>query len=358
MILRLLGEMDADIICLQEVELEAYEADFKPVLKARGYFCAFHNDMVKRKKEEPIEIPGQAIFMKKKGWESKWQIESYRSLVAAFEVTDPRHPFCGKVLAVVCVHLEGNPKRHTDRANQLRSVLSKLWKRKDEWDYSIVCGDFNTPLDDPECESVKVLQKYRYLSVYKTKCLNDPTCILTPWDSPDQHAVHVDHIFYNSKQLIRRGLTRIIDSEWNRNMVLIEGLPSKKWPSDHLSIAAVLELKPIKAKLKPTASQKARAPKERSADDVEAEVEMRREAVKSALSASEFERWSALQEPKHAGGLLSQEDIEARRTRSKARAELVDSLDEKKKALIKEYGNAQKQLKKVKKKQKKAKKET
>lgn len=357
LILRSLGETDADIICLQEVEADAYETDFKPVFKARGYVCLYHNDMIKRKNEQsPLEIPGQAMFVKKKGWELKWEIQSYRALVGAFEISDAKHPFHGKVLTVVNVHLEGHPKRHKERASQLRSVLKKLWKRQEEWDYSIVCGDFNTPLTDPECACVQVLQKYRYLSVYKTDCLEDPTCILTPWNDPNEkRAVHVDHIFYTAKQFTRRGVTRIIDTSWNRNMVLIEGLPSKAWPSDHFSIAAILELKQINGKTKAKAKQTTKGEAAKVPKEPKDLLALRLKEVKKVLNPEEFARWSELQEPEHSGGKLTEEDIAERRERSSKRQTFVGGLEENKQAAIKAYANAQKEMKKSTKAKKKTK---
>ena len=349
-ILQHLGQLDADVICLQEVEAIAFETEFDPVFSARGYTSTFHSDVVRKGKPDEVMIPGLAIFVKRRLLEFQWELQGYRALTCGFKIRDKSHPCQGRDLIVTTVHLAGHPDRHQERASQLASTLKKLRKKRTGNEYSVVCGDFNTSLRKDQCADI--IEKYGLESVYSELCKNEPTCVLTPWQTLNRKAVHVDHILYHREEAEQVSTMRIFDSTWEREKVLFKGLPSKEWPSDHLSIGVILRLRPElhreKKKKKKAVSVKEKK-KKLGVGEVHEKIEEKREILKSLLTEDEWEQWIELEEPKD-DKPLNKEEIERRRERSKGRQAFVSGLSSEKQLAIKELNKAKKLLKKTKRK--------
>lgn len=225
---------DSDIICLQEVERWVFEDELMIALGSRGYTGKLECN----KRKDGSEVPGTATFYKTKMFKEVWQERSYRSLLIGLQILEG--PEKGSVLACANSHLEGNPLRAKDRASQIRGVFKKLERRKDEHRFVVLCGDYNDGSQSDLCQTV--LAEQHFMSCYDNSEARDATCLLVPDDAKeaDIEALRVDHIFFDSRLRVR-AIMNVMNEAWSREGMIELGLPSLAWPSDHLSIGAIIE---------------------------------------------------------------------------------------------------------------------
>ena len=228
-----LARLDADVICLQEVEADAY-ATIERSLATKGYSGVY----AKKGSGKP---DGCAVFFREAGLRFAGADALYYNdgrrdvpdsghlaLIASFESERG-------VIRVANTHLKWGqddkpPEEHIGY-RQIRELIDKRFKADqaapDSKAYAwIVCGDLNARSGDPV---VKELLDNGFLDAYAGR--EQATC------NPNGKAKRIDYIFYASLRapnLIAEPakLTEIDD---------LTLLPSADEPSDHLAIMATFK---------------------------------------------------------------------------------------------------------------------
>ncbi len=266
---------DADIICLQEVEFEAFEYDLLPSLKRVGY----DGMMQKNKGKSNTRGYGISTFWKKDKFQLVDEIHRSRATVAFLE-GQMSSTTNKTVLAVTNCHLEGNPIKAVTRVKQLQNVLSTM-NRKRPHHHLIICGDMNCRINQSACSTYlqsgscqnhkdeivdwgRIVDKndlvdiaphsYQMQSAYPIELadkrpLDYVTYVSTPKSDTDEF-VALDQIWYHtttstdqfdSHSVQVMGLKHPFHSPEHRRNVLKYGLPSVHNPSDHLPIGCILK---------------------------------------------------------------------------------------------------------------------
>ncbi len=218
--------LDADIICLQEVETEAY-ALLEQSLGAKGYKGVY----VKKGSGRP---DGCAIFFKPDelrfaGSETIYYSDSpggatssgHLALILSFERE------CG-IIRVANTHLrwgqENKPLEEHIGYIQIRELIDGHIK-PDRSAYAwIVCGDLNVRPDNPV---VRELVSIGFLDAYAGH--EQATC------NPNGRAKRIDYIFHTAG--LRAKPVKIMEIDD------FTPLPSADEPSDHLPLVAAFEKK-------------------------------------------------------------------------------------------------------------------
>lgn len=176
-IIQILSHADSDIMCLQECELHSFHYDLLPALSDLGYDGVAQEDMrIDSEKPTPLKEVTKhrdprnhiaATFWKRDKFEpvAKTYVRT-RSMTNVFRVknTSGKSEF-SPTLAVINCHLEGNPKRFSERTHQLQHALTDLAKTmQKESDDSlsafnnplnalVIAGDFNCELQSSACSA-------------------------------------------------------------------------------------------------------------------------------------------------------------------------------------------------------------
>jgi mRNA deadenylase 3'-5' endonuclease subunit Ccr4 len=218
--------LDADIICLQEVEADAY-ALFELSFTAKGYAGLY----AKKGAGRP---DGCAMFFRQRGLRFAGSETIYYhdgvvgnpesghlALISSFESE-------WGIIRVATTHLRWDsadkpPERHIGY-RQIRELLNDHFK-PDLMAYAwIVCGDFNVESGSPV---VKELVSGDFADAYQNHA--QPTC------NPNRRAKRIDYIFHTAGlRATPARLTEIDD---------LTPLPSMDEPSDHLPLMATFEKK-------------------------------------------------------------------------------------------------------------------
>ena len=130
---RILAEIilaDADVICLQEVEPDAFERDFLPALSAVGY------DGKIQKNDHCV---GVATLWHRDKFHCVWETHRSRSLVTVLQ----EQAEGARTAAVVNVHLQGHARETLARVKQLSSSLRSLSNHGPDHNALVIAGDFN-----------------------------------------------------------------------------------------------------------------------------------------------------------------------------------------------------------------------
>ncbi|CAE7331119.1 CCR4 [Symbiodinium natans] len=145
----LLFGMDADIYCMQEVEVASFAEEFA-FLAEGGYAAVEPRDDSKGKKRP--EMAKSAIFFKSSRFELVWSENRSRAVLAAL-----KHVPTDELIYVVSCHLEGAKPEAAARVSQVKSALERL--RLDQLRRNldpkecplIFAGDFNCEEDSAVC---------------------------------------------------------------------------------------------------------------------------------------------------------------------------------------------------------------
>ena len=173
-IIEVLSHADSDILCLQECELASFHDDLLPALSSLGYDgVAQEDERSDSEKPTPLkEITKHrsprnhitATFWKRDKFEPVGEsLARTRSMtnVLRLNTNSEKNPS----LAVVNCHLEGHPKRFSERTHQLQHALTDLSQlmRKDcdksqtplgnRLNAIIIAGDFNCELQSSACST-------------------------------------------------------------------------------------------------------------------------------------------------------------------------------------------------------------
>ncbi|NP_001089542.1 angel homolog 2 S homeolog [Xenopus laevis] len=155
-ILKELADMNADILCLQEVQENHYRTQIKPSLESLGYHCEYKA----RTGDKP---DGCAICFKSDKFSlvSVTPVEYYRPNIALLNrdniglvlLLQPKSQRAAPVICVANTHLLYNPRRGDIKLAQLAILLAEIANvafTKDRGFCPIVlCGDFNSVPGSP-----------------------------------------------------------------------------------------------------------------------------------------------------------------------------------------------------------------
>ncbi|XP_056424267.1 protein angel homolog 2 isoform X2 [Hyla sarda] len=162
-ILRELQEMNADILCLQEVQEDHYQEQIKPRLEALGYTCAF-------KARTGSKPDGCAICFKSAKFKLKLvkPVEYFRRDIPLLDrdnvglvlMLQPKAR--GRDASMICVantHLLYNPRRGDIKLTQLAILLAEITEvvQTPEGGFCpiVLCGDFNSVPGSPLHQFIK-----------------------------------------------------------------------------------------------------------------------------------------------------------------------------------------------------------
>ncbi|XP_072121253.1 protein angel homolog 2 isoform X2 [Mobula birostris] len=155
-ILKELKQLDADIMCLQEVQNNHYGMQLKPILESLGYHCEY-------KMRTGNKRDGCAICFKRSKFSliSASPVEFYRPMIQILDRDNVGlvvllQPAVSQSAACVCVantHLLYNPRRGDIKLAQLAILLAEINKLASDgkgghWPI-VLCGDFNSVPDSP-----------------------------------------------------------------------------------------------------------------------------------------------------------------------------------------------------------------
>ncbi|NXF10866.1 ANGE2 protein, partial [Smithornis capensis] len=162
-ILQEIKQLDADVLCLQEVQEDHYRAEIKSSLESLGYHCEY-------KMRTGRKPDGCAICFKTSKFNliSSNPVEFFRHDIPLLDrdnvglvlLLQPR--FQCKTSAAVCIantHLLYNPRRGDIKLTQLAMLLAEIASVAHQKDGSfcpiIICGDFNSVPGSPLYRFIK-----------------------------------------------------------------------------------------------------------------------------------------------------------------------------------------------------------
>jgi mRNA deadenylase 3'-5' endonuclease subunit Ccr4 len=217
---RIVG-LDADIVCLQEVEPASFDA-LQRALAPHGY--AGMLALKQQGKPDGCAVfhrlercPGhQAHYFKDRLEDGR--ISGHLALVVDFDVGG------GDRLRVACTHLRWDrPDRPVEQHQGMQEAAELLEERvrRDSEALWVVCGDFNA---EPEAPLVRAFGAAGLLDAYEGR--HQPTC------NVNTRAKTIDFLFHS--RTLRAQPDRLPELDDRTPM------PSETEPSDHLPIAARL----------------------------------------------------------------------------------------------------------------------
>ncbi|KAF4798640.1 Protein angel 2 [Turdus rufiventris] len=162
-ILQEIKELDADVLCLQEVQEDHYRAEIKSSLESLGYHCEY-------KMRTGRKPDGCAICFKTSKFSliSSNPVEFFRRDIPLLDrdnvglvlLLQPR--FHCRANAAICIantHLLYNPRRGDIKLTQLAMLLAEIASVASQKDGSfcpiIICGDFNSVPGSPLYRFIK-----------------------------------------------------------------------------------------------------------------------------------------------------------------------------------------------------------
>lgn len=253
-LLRTLEESNADLVCLQEVN--RFEDFFLPRMSEMGYVGSFCPKPSSPCQRYGFPSDGCALFYRSECFAQVHPIEcvcygslvkgsSQRQMMQLAHLKDLRS---SKEIFVVSTHLKAKagPENESLRREQVTELVKLLSNRVEERTIGkegasgesgdvgiVVCGDFN---DLPHSPVVHAMTSHPlgFRSAYP---LNEG---FTTWKfrTEGQKKAMIDYIWYaEGRGLVLEGITQLPGAE----EIGENGLPSEKYPSDHLALVADFE---------------------------------------------------------------------------------------------------------------------
>jgi endonuclease/exonuclease/phosphatase family metal-dependent hydrolase len=233
-LLQAILDADCDIVALEE--MDRFYGFFLPMLQKFGYEGYF---------VPKVHSPGVKL-----GWYSDGCAIFYRSSVFGLNRMDSHsyhvgnqvclvarlcHRPTGKMLQIAATHLKAQQKEECEvmRKQQVDELLTIVSQGSNY--PTIVVGDFNTV---PSSPSVQKVQR-TFASAYD---LMDPN-LVTTWKTRGSETIKraIDYVFYSSATLSCAALWSIPHQE-----MVEHKLPSLRYPSDHILIAAKFQFSSTK----------------------------------------------------------------------------------------------------------------
>jgi mRNA deadenylase 3'-5' endonuclease subunit Ccr4 len=210
-------ELGTDILCLQEVELDVFNA-LKAGMEKLGYTGAH----AMKGEQRP---DGCATFFRRDGF----SLLTDRRLVYADGASGNIAQLLlfehqGKRLSIANTHLKWDPpETPRDRQlgyRQIRQAIEALRPEADSPDGQIVCGDLNVA---PESDVVEAMLAEGFDYAHR-QCPGARTC------NSNKQPKLIDHLFYRGSLRARPILPAEVAEE--------TALPSLEQPSDHVALTA------------------------------------------------------------------------------------------------------------------------
>ncbi|KAL4233560.1 hypothetical protein ACF0H5_008240 [Mactra antiquata] len=284
--------LDADVLCMQEVDPEYYSKQLLPSLKGLGY-----DGLFKRRTQEYFN-EGEATFYKTSrftlmkstlssfydlinkeltGIDPTIQeaVRNYMNLPDVVVITKLKCNNTGQEVTVGNVHIQwGQMKVPDAQCVQIASAVKEIVSNADGDVFPhIICGDFNSPPMSPGYlvardgypsgdETINILMQIENLQLPEGK---KASLVNSLWPAfqhtssslrsayseaqgvePDVSSFNrvmchcVDYIFYSSMSLDNVGVLQLASKE---KITETGGIPNCYFPSDHVSIKAVLSFK-------------------------------------------------------------------------------------------------------------------
>ena len=215
--------IDADIICLSEVD--HYSDYFQPFLESQGY---------------------TSVYKKKRGWHSDGLCISFRSqrFIPVFQhyIYFPNSNQLALVvklllgsieILVVSTHLKSGGMYERDRKGQINYLLMRLSRYGNI--PMIMCGDFNCEPESPTYNAI-LSHQLKFKSAYFGRVLHNSEPEITTYKMRETVEYKtIDYVFikgFNVNSVL--SIPKLKDIEK-------AGLPSKEYPSDHLSLSCKVE---------------------------------------------------------------------------------------------------------------------
>jgi mRNA deadenylase 3'-5' endonuclease subunit Ccr4 len=221
-LVRHVSSLDADILCLQEVEIETFAA-----LRARLTVLGYLAQYARKQGGKP---DGCATFYRQDRFElSRVRVIEYADGNQAAEnsghialVVFLRN--AGLVAGVVNTHLPWEPpETPLDRRRSyrdIRQLLAECRSMSGELDGLLICGDLN---ETPESEVVAALREAGFRHAHESFSAS-PTCKV------NAESKTIDYLFYSSALRAEPSPLPPISYQ--------AALPSAEQPSDHLAVAS------------------------------------------------------------------------------------------------------------------------
>jgi mRNA deadenylase 3'-5' endonuclease subunit Ccr4 len=222
-LLKRLESFKAEIICLQEVEKEAF-ALFERSLSETGYEGLY----AQKGQQKP---DGCAVFFK----QEKLRFKSHRTIYYhdGGVTADSGHlamllhfESASGTIGLANTHLKwdrgGKPKQQHLGYRQIKELLNRYMLTDQVADHWILCGDFNA---QPDSAIIEELRSHGFEDAYK----GQEQCTA----NPNRRAKRIDYIFHSPGLRARPAKLMEIDD--------FTPLPSATEPSDHLAIMATIE---------------------------------------------------------------------------------------------------------------------
>lgn len=261
---RRITELDCDILAVQEVDMPEYRERWASVFDALGYGSFLQDD----KGRAQGHSVANATLWKKERFRATFHESRSRTVMTVLEERETKRRIC-----LGNVHLQGAPHMPELRFSQLKSLLSKMAAKMQEYARSenlhrrpeplyLVMGDFNAgpeegvyrmmvegslPAGYSEASfpAITVTQKFYqnplgpFDSAYRAVAGAEPELTFS---LPPLRAAPIDFIFF-SKAAARP--VEVLDSlslaEEEREHIREKGLPTLRNGSDHLPIAGLFE---------------------------------------------------------------------------------------------------------------------
>ncbi|NPD23017.1 endonuclease/exonuclease/phosphatase family protein [Corallococcus exiguus] len=216
---RIVG-LDADIVCLQEVEPDSFAA-LQDALKPHGYLGV----MAQKQQDRPdgcavFHRLGQSLGHRAHYFRDRLEdgrISGHLALVVDFDVS-------GERLRVACTHLRWDrPDRPVEQHQGMQEATELIDEliRKDPQALWIVCGDFNARPGEP---LVQAFEAAGLRDAYAGR--HQPTC------NANGIPKSIDFLFHSSALRAQPDALPALEEH--------TPMPSEQEPSDHLPISARL----------------------------------------------------------------------------------------------------------------------
>eukprot|EP00698_Gefionella_okellyi_P024795 TRINITY_DN8844_c0_g1_i1.p1 TRINITY_DN8844_c0_g1~~TRINITY_DN8844_c0_g1_i1.p1 ORF type:complete len:520 (-),score=81.30 TRINITY_DN8844_c0_g1_i1:53-1612(-) len=234
-LLQAIFKLNADILCLQEVECNAYNRDFYPKLKQWGYEGSY----LQKSQRKP---DGVAIFFKTERFSSlQAQAIVFESLPMFRDYTSDnsqvglvlglKERSSGAPLIVGCTHLIGDPRSVALRELQAETMLDHMQLEAKRHRAAVIfCGDLNS---EPSSSLYQVIRKHslQLASAYYVKHGREPDATFMT----DQLKQTMDYIWISAQRL------SVVDVP---AVPALRPMPNQFSGSDHVPLSAVLSSKP------------------------------------------------------------------------------------------------------------------
>jgi len=232
LILDIIKDSEADIVCIQEVEIETFESDYKS-LAAHGYGMIGH-DITKEKSKKSDNDKTETTPKEKRSKRNSPIGNFVLWKTSKFKLIESAHTSCANILTLenlatkstfklANVHLKAGIS-NTDSIKTRISQLQSVSEHKPD----LICGDFNDNFD----KNVEIIDKVKELGyTIHNRYL---TCFTISRDK-ENHYWCFDNVMTTNGRFI----VRVPKCQSISNLQL----PDDSNPSDHIPLIIFAELK-------------------------------------------------------------------------------------------------------------------